>query len=60
MEELFYIFYGIIKRFKVINKKWIFKIEMYDIKNICEFLIMKEMFWGYDFLSENDLFYLLL
>lgn len=58
MEELPYILHGIIKRSKVTNKKWTFKIEMYDIKNTREFPIMKEMFWGYDFLSENDLLYL--
>ncbi|MBC2017761.1 BglG family transcription antiterminator [Listeria seeligeri] len=58
MEELPYILHGIIKRAKVTNKKWTFKIEMYDIKNTREFPIMKEMFWGYDFLSENDLLYL--
>lgn len=58
MEELPYILHGIIKRSKVTIKKWTFKIEMYDIKNTREFPIMKEMFWGYDFLSENDLLYL--
>ncbi|MBC1319452.1 BglG family transcription antiterminator [Listeria welshimeri] len=58
MEELPYILHGIIKRSKVTTKKWTFKIELYDIKNTREFPIMKEMFWGYDFLSENDLLYL--
>ncbi|MBC2270988.1 BglG family transcription antiterminator [Listeria welshimeri] len=58
MEELPYILHGIIKRSKVTTKKWAFKIELYDIKNTREFPIMKEMFWGYDFLSENDLLYL--
>ncbi|MBC6308891.1 BglG family transcription antiterminator [Listeria sp. FSL L7-1582] len=58
LEELPYILFGIIKRAEITNITWSFKIEKYDIKNTREYPIIKEMFWGYDFLSETDLLYL--
>ncbi|EUJ32239.1 BglG family transcription antiterminator [Listeria cornellensis] len=58
LEELPYILFGIIKRAEIANIAWSFKIEKYDIKNTHEYPIIREMFWGYDFLNETDLLYL--
>ncbi|MBC2369159.1 BglG family transcription antiterminator [Listeria booriae] len=58
LEELPYILYAIIKRAETARVDWSFKIEKYDIKNTREYPIIKEMFWGYDFLTETDLLYL--
>ncbi|MBC1501771.1 BglG family transcription antiterminator [Listeria weihenstephanensis] len=58
LEELPYILFGIIRRAEIMNVTWSFKIEKYDIKNTREYPIIKEMFWGYDFLNETDLLYL--
>lgn len=58
LEELPYILFGIVKRAEITNITWSFKIEKYDIKNTREYPIIKEMFWGYDFLNETDLLYL--
>ncbi len=60
MEELPYILAGTIKRAEVLRKDWSFQLKKYDLKNTKEYPVIKEMFWGYDFLSEADYLYLAL
>ncbi|WP_088810567.1 MULTISPECIES: BglG family transcription antiterminator [unclassified Listeria] len=60
MEELPYILVGTIKRAEVLRADWSFQLKKYDLKNTKEYPVIKEMFWGYDFLSEADYLYLAL
>lgn len=60
LEILPYMLVGTMKRTEVLREDWSFQLQQYDLKNTKEYPVIKEMFWGYDFLSEADYLYLAL